>query len=68
MLKGEYQYFPLKMARERIFPQMALRCSLLITLSGGQKASVYLFLRQLRDVVHSSVRLNLGVKMVDDGP
>lgn len=29
---------------------------------------VYLLFRQLGDVVDSSVRLNLGVEMVDDGP
>lgn len=29
---------------------------------------VYLLFRQLGDVVDSSIRLNLGVEMVDDGP
>lgn len=34
----------------------------------GRRSYGHLFFRQLRDVVHSSVRLNLGIKMVDDGP
>lgn len=38
------------------------------TFSESVKDCVYLFFRQLGDVVHSSVRLDLGVKMVDDGP
>lgn len=33
-----------------------------------KREDVYLFFGQLGDVVHSGVRLNLGIKMIDDGP
>lgn len=34
----------------------------------GEARCVYLFFWELGDVVHSSIRLNLGVKVVDNGP
>lgn len=41
---------------------------MLLKVSEPAKRGAYLLLRQLGNVVYSSVRLDLGIEMIDNGP